>query len=157
MAWRFITRLFEAPCECVTFSQAELSAEGAKRGVETPPEVFPPDDLPRSSRPKVGLGLVMMMMMMMPNRSDCRNSIFSKLIFVPCPVGWYLCYRILTFLIFVPQDIDLAGFQTFLDCFLEVSSGNDKIHLKIPHQNHQKACQSSVYWGADPWRSSKSS
>ena len=45
--------------------RAELSAEGAKRGVETPPEVFPPDDLPRPSRPKAGLGLVMMMMMMM--------------------------------------------------------------------------------------------
>ena len=44
--------------------RAELSAEGAKRGVETPPEVFPPDDLPRPSRPKAGLGLVMMMMMM---------------------------------------------------------------------------------------------
>ena len=42
----------------------ELSAEGTKRGVETPPEVFPPDDLPRPSRPKAGLGLVMMMMMM---------------------------------------------------------------------------------------------
>ena len=50
--------------------RAELSAEGAKRGVESlhwrhPPEVFPPDDLPRPSRPKAGLGLVMMMMMMM--------------------------------------------------------------------------------------------
>ena len=45
--------------------RAELSAEGAKRGVETPPEVFPPDDLPRPSRPKAGLGLVMMMMMTM--------------------------------------------------------------------------------------------
>ena len=44
--------------------RVELSAEGAKRGVETPPEVFPPDDLPRPSRPKAGLGLVMMMMMM---------------------------------------------------------------------------------------------
>ena len=43
----------------------ELSAEGTKRGVETPPEVFPPDDLPRPSRPKAGLGLVMMMMKMM--------------------------------------------------------------------------------------------
>ena len=28
------------------------------------PKVFPPDDLPRPSRPKAGLGLVMMMMMM---------------------------------------------------------------------------------------------
>ena len=27
--------------------RAELSAEVAKRGVETSPEVFPPDDLPR--------------------------------------------------------------------------------------------------------------
>ena len=44
--------------------RAELSAEGAKRGVETPPEVFHPDDLPRPSRPKAGLGLVMIMMMM---------------------------------------------------------------------------------------------
>ena len=44
--------------------RAELSAEGAKRGVETPPEVSPPDDLPRPSRPKAGLGLVMMMMEM---------------------------------------------------------------------------------------------
>ena len=43
--------------------RAELSAKGAKQGVETPPEVFPPDDLPRPSRPKAGLGLVMMMMM----------------------------------------------------------------------------------------------
>ena len=33
--------------------------------METPPKVFPPDDLPRPSRPKAGLGLVMMMMMMM--------------------------------------------------------------------------------------------
>ena len=45
--------------------RAELSAEGAKRGVETPPEVFPPDDLPRPSRPKAGLGLVMIMMISM--------------------------------------------------------------------------------------------
>ena len=45
--------------------RVELSAEGAKRGVETPPKVFPPDDLPRPSQPKAGLGLVMMMMMMM--------------------------------------------------------------------------------------------
>ena len=37
----------------------ELSAEGAKRGVETPSEVFPPNDLPRPSRPKAGLGLVL--------------------------------------------------------------------------------------------------
>ena len=44
--------------------RAELCAEGAKRGVETPFEVFPPDDLPRPSRPKAGLGLVMTMMMM---------------------------------------------------------------------------------------------
>ena len=43
--------------------RAELSAEGAKRGVETPPEVFPPDDLPRPSRPKAGLGQVMIMIM----------------------------------------------------------------------------------------------
>ena len=28
------------------------------------PEVFPPDDLPRPSRPKAGLGLVMIMMIM---------------------------------------------------------------------------------------------
>ena len=42
-----------------------MSAEGAKRGVERPPEVFPPDDLPRPSRPKAGLGLVMMMMRML--------------------------------------------------------------------------------------------
>jgi len=42
--------------------RVELSAEGAKRGVETPPEVFPPDNLPRPSRPKAGLGLVIMMM-----------------------------------------------------------------------------------------------
>ena len=33
--------------------------------METPPEVFPPDDLPRPSRPKAGLGLVIMMMVMM--------------------------------------------------------------------------------------------
>ena len=45
--------------------RVELSAEGAKRGVETPPKVFPPDDLPRPSRPKAGLGLVMMMMRIM--------------------------------------------------------------------------------------------
>ena len=45
--------------------RVELSAEGAKRGVETPPKVFPPDDLPRPSRPKAGLGLVMMMKMVM--------------------------------------------------------------------------------------------
>ena len=45
--------------------RAELSAEGAKRGVETPPKVFPPDDLPRPSRPKAGLGLVMIKMMLM--------------------------------------------------------------------------------------------
>ena len=47
--------------------RVELSAEGAKRGEETTPEVFPPDDLPRPSRPKAGLGLVMMMMMIMMN------------------------------------------------------------------------------------------
>ena len=46
------------------FFPSELSAEGAKRGVETPPEVFCPDDLPRPSRPKAGLGLVVMMMVM---------------------------------------------------------------------------------------------
>ena len=44
--------------------RAELSARGAERGVETPPEVFPPDDLPRPSRPKAGLGLVMVMMVL---------------------------------------------------------------------------------------------
>ena len=32
--------------------------------METPPEVFPPDDLPRPSRPKAGLGLVTIMMRM---------------------------------------------------------------------------------------------
>ena len=52
-------------CKYIYCFRVELSAEGAKRGVETPPEVFPPDDLPRPSRPKAGLGLVMMMMMMM--------------------------------------------------------------------------------------------
>ena len=45
--------------------RVELSAEGAKRDVETPPEVFPPYNLPRPSRSKAGLGLVMMMMMML--------------------------------------------------------------------------------------------
>ena len=44
--------------------RAELSAEGAKRGVETTPKVFSPDDLPRPSRQKAGLGLMKMMMMM---------------------------------------------------------------------------------------------
>ena len=43
---------------------AKLSAEGANRGVETLPEVFPPDDLSRPSRSKAELGLVMMMKMM---------------------------------------------------------------------------------------------
>ena len=52
-------RLWSANIYCF---RAELSAEGAKWGVETSPEVFPPDDLPRPSRPKAGLGLVMMMM-----------------------------------------------------------------------------------------------
>ena len=45
--------------------RAELSAEGAKRVVEKTPEVFPPNNLPRPSRPKAGLGLVTIMMMMM--------------------------------------------------------------------------------------------
>ena len=53
-----------APSPNIYCFRAELSAEGAKRGVETPPEVFPPNDLPRPSLPKAGLGLVMMMMMM---------------------------------------------------------------------------------------------
>ena len=39
--------------------RVELSAEGAKRGVEITPEVFFPDNPPRPSRPKAGLGLVM--------------------------------------------------------------------------------------------------
>ena len=55
--------------------RAELSAEGAKRGVETPPEVFHPDNLPRPSRPKAGLGLVMMMMMMLMLRMRMNNSL----------------------------------------------------------------------------------
>ena len=42
--------------------RVELSAEGAKRGVEITPEVFFPDNPPRPSRPKAGLGLVMIMM-----------------------------------------------------------------------------------------------
>ena len=50
--------------------RAELSAEGAKRGVETPPKVVPPNDLPRPSRPKAGLGLVMMMMIVMGGYDD---------------------------------------------------------------------------------------
>ena len=43
--------------------KVELSAEGAKQGVELTPKVFFPDNPPRPSRPKAGLGLVMIMMM----------------------------------------------------------------------------------------------
>ena len=50
--------------------RAELSAKGAKRGVETTPEVFSPDDLPRPSRPKAGLGLVMIMKMIVYDDKD---------------------------------------------------------------------------------------
>ena len=44
---------------------SELSAAGAKQGVRSllmMRTVYPPNDLPRPSRPEAGLGLVMMMM-----------------------------------------------------------------------------------------------
>ena len=64
--------------------RAELSAEGAKRGVETSPEVFPPDDLPRPSRPKAGLGLVMMMMIMMMTMMMIGNLANINLATIDC-------------------------------------------------------------------------
>ena len=42
----------------ICWFRAELSTEGAKRGVETIPKVYPPDDQSRPCRPKAGLGLV---------------------------------------------------------------------------------------------------
>ena len=47
--------------------RAELSAEARRRDT---PKVFSPDDPPRPSRQKAGLGLVMIMMMMIKDDDD---------------------------------------------------------------------------------------